>query len=203
MKKTKRAALYLRVSTRQQTTKNQRLKLEEVAKRSGWTIVEVYEDDGISGSRGRDKRPAFDAMCKAAARREFDVVLAWSVDRLGRSLQDLVPFLNDLHAVGVDLYLDQQAIDTTTPSGKAMFHMVGVFAEFERSMIQERINAGLDRARAQGKTLGRRKSLDRKTTQAIRQAKAEGMSFRKVAEEFGVSLGMVQRVVAKDSETAR
>lgn len=195
MTNTKRAALYLRVSTKQQTTDNQRLKLEEVARRSGWEIVAVFEDEGISGSRGRDKRPAFDDMCKAAARREFDVVLAWSVCRLGRSLQDLVPFLNDLHAVGVDLYLDQQAIDTTTPSGKAMFHMVGVFAEFERSMIQERIHAGLDRARSQGKTLGRRKELDENTTQAIRHAKAGGASFRSVAKQFSVTPSMVQRVV--------
>lgn len=140
-------------------------------------------------------RPRADYPDKAAARREFDVVLAWSVDRLGRSLQDLVPFLNDLHAVGVDLYLDQQAIDTTTPSGKAMFHMVGVFAEFERSMIQERIHAGLDRAKAQGKTLGRRKDLDRQTAQAIRQAKSEGRSFRAVAKEFNVTPSMVQRVM--------
>jgi DNA invertase Pin-like site-specific DNA recombinase len=188
-------AASIRVSTKSQTTDNQRLKLEEVARRSGWDVVEVYEDEGISGSRGRDKRPAFDAMCKAAARREFDVVLAWSVCRLGRSLQDLVPFLNDLHAVGVDLYLDQQAIDTTTPSGKAMFHMVGVFAEFERSMIQERIHAGLDRAGSQGKTLGRRKELDEGTAKAIREAKAGGASFRAVAKEFGVTPSMVQRVV--------
>lgn len=195
MTKTKRAALYLRVSTKQQTTDNQRLKLEEVARRSGWDVVEIYEDEGISGSRGRDKRPAFDAMCKAAARREFEVVLAWSVCRLGRSLQDLVPFLNDLHAVGVDLYLDQQAIDTTTPSGKAMFHMVGVFAEFERSMIQERIHAGLDRAKAQGVQLGRRSELPEEVRRGIIQAKSEGVSFRKVAERFDVSLGMVQRAV--------
>lgn len=193
---TKRAAIYLRVSTRDQTTDNQRLKLEEVARHAGWDIVEVYEDDGISGSKGRDKRPAFDLMCKDASRRKFDIVMAWSVDRLGRSLQDLVAFLNDLHAVDVDLFLDQQGIDTTTPSGRAMFQMMGVFAEFERSMIQERIHAGLDRAKAQGKTLGRRKEIDEETAQAIRKAKAEGGSFRTVAKDFEVSLGMVQRVVS-------
>lgn len=134
-------------------------------------------------------------MCKAAARREFDVVLAWSVDRLGRSLQDLVPFLNDLHAVGVDLYLDQQAIDTTTPSGKAMFHMVGVFAEFERSMIQERIHAGLDRARAEGKQLGRRSELPDDMRRKIIHARSEGVSYRAIAKRFDVSLGMTQRVL--------
>src|SRR5215467_5922199 len=99
----------------------------------GWQIVKVYKDHGISGAKGRNGRPAFDSLCKAAARREFDVVMAWSVDRLGRGLQDLVGFLSELHALGIDLFLHQQGFDTTTPAGKAMFQMLGVFAEFERS----------------------------------------------------------------------
>jgi DNA invertase Pin-like site-specific DNA recombinase len=119
--------------------------------------TKVYRDHGISGAKGRDKRPAFDALCRAAARREFDVVMAWSVDRLGRSLQDLVAFLGELHALGVDLFLHQQGLDTTTPARKAMFQMMGVFAEFERAMIQERVRAGLRRARDEGKRLGRPK----------------------------------------------
>lgn len=195
MKTTKRAAIYLRVSTKSQDTTNQRLKLEEVAERAGWQIVKIYEDAGISGSKGRDQRPAFDGLCKAASRREFDVVMSWSVDRLGRSLSHLIGFLNDLHAVGVDLYLNQEGLDTTTSAGRAMFGMLGVFADFERSIIQERIHAGLDRAKAQGKTLGRRKELDEKTAKAIRKAKASGASFRAVAKEFSVSPSMVQRVV--------
>ena len=108
-----------------------------------------------SGTRGRDKRPAFDKLCRDAARREFDVVMAWSVDRLGRSLQDLVGFLSELHALKIDLFLRQQGLDTTTPAGKAMFQMMGVFAEFERAMIAERVRAGLARARGEGKRLGR------------------------------------------------
>ena len=128
----KRAAIYIRVSTDGQTTENQRRELEDVAARSGWTIVGVYEDAGVSGAKGRDKRPAFDVLCRAATRREFDVIMAWSVDRLGRSLQDLVGFLSELHALKVDLYLHQQGLDTRTPAGKAMFQMMGVFAEFER-----------------------------------------------------------------------
>jgi DNA invertase Pin-like site-specific DNA recombinase len=97
----------------------------------GWDIVKVYSDEGISGAKGRDKRPAFDMLCKDAARRQFDVVMAWSVDRLSRSLQDLVGFLSELHALKIELMLHQQGLDTTTPSGKAMFQMMGVFAEFE------------------------------------------------------------------------
>jgi DNA invertase Pin-like site-specific DNA recombinase len=120
----------------------------EVAARSGHEIVAVYRDEGISGSKGRDKRPGFDAMHKDASRRTFDIVMAWSVDRLGRSLQDLIGFLSELHSLGIDLALHQQGIDTTTPAGKAMFQMMGVFAEFERSMIVERVRAGV--ARGQG-----------------------------------------------------
>ena len=149
----KRVALYCRVSTDGQTVENQTRELEAVAKRHGWSIVETFTDQGVSGAKGRDSRPGFDALHKAIARKEVDMVLAWSVDRLGRSLQDLVTFLGELHGKGVDLYLHQQGIDTTTPAGKMMFQMMGVFAEFERAMIQERVHAGLARARADRKSV--------------------------------------------------
>src|SRR5438046_7470836 len=151
----RRAVIYLRVSTIEQTTANQERELCEIAARMGCEVVKVYKDHGISGTRGRDKRPAFDKLCRDAARREFDMVMAWSVDRLGRSLQDLVGFLSELHALRVDLFLHQQGLDTTTPAGKAMFQMMGVFAEFERSIIQARVRAGLKRAKAERKALGR------------------------------------------------
>src|SRR5215813_4039987 len=151
----KRAAIYLRVSTIDQTTANQERELREIAGRVGYEIVKVYKDHGVSGAKGRDKRPAFDALCRDATKRQFDVVMAWSVDRLGRSLQDLVSFLSEIHALRVDLYLHQQGLDTTTPAGKALFQMMGVFAEFERAIIQERVRAGLARARSEGKRLGR------------------------------------------------
>jgi len=150
------AVIYTRVSTQDQCCENQERELRAVAERMGCTVTRVYTDHGISGAKGRDKRPAFDAMCKAAARREFDLVMAWSVDRLGRSLQHLVAFLGELHATGRDLYLHQQHLDTSTPSGRAMFGMLSVFAEFERGMIQERVRAGLSRAVGDGKRLGSR-----------------------------------------------
>jgi DNA invertase Pin-like site-specific DNA recombinase len=106
-------------------------------------VVETYRDAGISGAKGRDKRPGFDAMLKDAGRRKFDVVMAWAIDRLGRSLIDLLGTIEHLEAVGVDLYLDQQSIDTTTPAGKLLFQLTGAFAEFERSMIRQRVRAGL------------------------------------------------------------
>jgi DNA invertase Pin-like site-specific DNA recombinase len=196
--KMKRAALYLRVSTLDQTTANQERELREVAGRIGCEIVKVYKDHGISGSKGRDKRPQFDALCHDATKRQFDLVMAWSVDRLGRSLQDLVQFLSEIHALRVDLYLHQQGIDTTTPAGKAMFGMMGVFAEFERAMIQERVRAGLARAKAEGVQLGRPR-IDEKTEGAIRRAlaKKDRSGIRKIAGELGVGVGTVQRVAAE------
>ena len=153
----KRVAIYLRVSTSKQDTYNQRRELEAVAERSGWKVVEVYQDAGISGAKGRDQRPGLDAMMKAVNAREFDMVASWSVDRLGRSLTDLLSILQNLNEKGVGLFLHQQGLDTTTTAGKAMFQMLGVFAEFERGIIRERVNAGLARARAKGTKLGRRR----------------------------------------------
>ena len=192
----KRAVLYLRVSTIDQTTANQERELREIADRAGWEIVKIYKDHGISGAKGRDKRPAFDALCKAASAREFDVVMAWSVDRLGRSLQDLIGFLGELHATGIDLFLKQQGLDTSTPAGKALFQMMGVFAEFERSMIQERVRAGLARARSEGKRLGRPRiepELEKRILAALNKpGRTEGV--RKIAERFGVDASTVQRI---------
>ena len=189
----RQAALYLRVSTLDQTTVNQELELREVAGRMGVEITKVYRDHGISGAKGRDKRPAFDALCKDAAKREFDLIMAWSVDRLGRSLQDLVAFLAEIHSLRVDLYLHQQRLDTRTPAGKAMFQMLGVFSEFERSMIQERVRAGLQRARSEGKRLGRPK-ISPEIETAIAAALSQGGSIRKTAALVGCSPGLVQRI---------
>jgi DNA invertase Pin-like site-specific DNA recombinase len=189
----KRAGLYLRVSTVDQTTANQERELRQAAERAGWQVIKVYRDHGISGAKGRDKRPAFDALHRAAARREFDIVMAWSVDRLGRSLKDLVNFLDDLRALNVDLFLKTQGIDTTIPSSKAMFGMLSVFADFERSIIQERVRAGLARAKGEGKTLGRPKiAADVET--AIRATLAGGTGMIKAAKMHGVGVGTVQRV---------
>ena len=182
----KRAALYLRVSTIDQTTANQERELRQVAERAGWEVDKVYKDHGISGSKGRDKRPAFDALHKAAARREIDIVMAWSVDRLGRSLQDLVAFLSEIHAAGVDLFLHQQGLDTTTPAGKA-------FAEFERSMIQERVRAGLRRAKDDGKKLGRPRIAPQLEERIVAALKA-GETIRGVADKFDVNPSTVQRI---------
>lgn len=191
----KRVALYVRVSTDSQTTENQLHELRSIADRVGWTVVEEFVDHGISGAKGREQRPAFDRLCRGVIRREFDIIAAWSVDRLSRSLQDLVTFLSELHAKGVDLYLHQQGIDTTTPAGKAMFQMMGVFAEFERTMIQDRIKAGLRRAKAQGKSLGRPR-IDKTVEEQILAHRARGCGIKRIAKDLKVGVGTVQRVLA-------
>ena len=190
----KRVAIYLRVSTNGQTTENQRRELEAVAKRSGWKVVAVYEDAGISGAKGRDSRPGYDALLKDATRRHFEMIASWSVDRLGRSLQDLVGFLTELQSIRCDLYLHQQALDTSTPSGRAMFQMLSVFAEFERCMIRERVNAGLARAKERGTVLGRRRTRS-SVEERIRALRAEGMGMVKIGKTLGVGTSVVQRVV--------
>jgi DNA invertase Pin-like site-specific DNA recombinase len=197
--KQKRVAVYLRVSTGEQTTDNQRRELEQVAARHDWKIVEFFEDAGISGTKGRDKRPGLDRLLKAVARKEVDMVAAWSVDRLGRSLIDLLDFLRELHAKGVDLFLHQQGLDTSTPAGKAMFQMLGVFAEFERAMIHARIMAGLARAKSQGVQLGRQRleDTDADKVAAIMVARAKGTGLRRIARELGVGVGTVLRVTGE------
>jgi DNA invertase Pin-like site-specific DNA recombinase len=189
-------AIYLRVSTSKQETSNQRRELEAVASRSGWQVVKVYEDAGISGAKGRDKRPGLDAMLKAVNAKEFDMVAAWSVDRLGRSLTDLLGILQGLHDTGVDLFLHQQGLDTSTTTGKAMFQMLGVFAEFERGIIRERVNAGLARARANGTKLGRRR-VKPSVEERIHELRKGGMGILKIGREVGVGTSVVQRVISQ------
>ncbi len=194
--KAKTVAIYARVSTDSQTVENQLLELRAVAERNGWVIVEEYTDQGISGAKGRDQRPAFDALIKDAVRRKFDIIATWSVDRLGRSLIDLVGFLGDIHSKGIHLYLHQQGVDTTTPGGKMIFQLAGVFAEFERTMIQERVKAGLKRAKAQGKRLGRPPASGA-TIQRIGVLRATGMGMLKISRELGIGTSVVQRVVGQ------
>jgi DNA invertase Pin-like site-specific DNA recombinase len=202
----KRAALYLRVSTNEQTTENQRLELARVAEQRGWQVVQVLEDAGISGAKGRDKRPGLDALLKGATAGKFDVLMVWAIDRLGRSLLQLLTTMNELHELGVGLYLHQQAIDSTTAAGKAMLQMCGAFAEFERSMIVERINAGIARAKSTGTKSGRkigRPELPEGTAAAIRTYRARGSSIRGIARELKVSATTVQKVLGAAAWSAR
>ncbi len=194
-----RAALYARVSTDRQSTENQLLELRQAAERLGWEVVGEFVDKGISGAKGRKDRPQLDALLKGVARKDFDVVASWSVDRLGRSLIDLVNMLQELHSTGVDLYLHQQGINTTTPAGKALFGMMGVFAEFERGMIQERVRAGMARAKAKGTKTGNaigRPAVSTAIEDRIRELRTEGLGMIKIAAQAGCGVSVVQRVLA-------
>jgi DNA invertase Pin-like site-specific DNA recombinase len=195
-----RVALYLRVSTDQQTVENQHRELQAVAERLNWTIVEVLADEGISGAKGRDKRPAYDRLMSMVTRREIDLIACWSVDRLGRSLQHLVGFLGEINERRVDLYLHTQGLDTSTPAGRAMFSMLSVFAEFERAILRERIMAGLARARAQGKRSGR-PPLPPIEIERIKRTLASGMSINATARRHKVGVATVHRI-SKDMAAA-
>jgi len=199
---TKRAALYVRVSTDAQTVENQMRELRQVAVRRGWDVVEVYSDAGISGAKGRNGRPGLDSVLKDATRRKFDIVMAWAIDRLGRSLVDLLGTIGHLEACGVDLYLDQQSIDTTTPMGKLVFQVTGAFAEFERTMIRQRVKAGLKRAVAQGVKLGRPK-IDSATERKVRRQLAKGIGILRVARALGIGTGTVQRIAGERAMSPR
>lgn len=191
-------AIYCRVSTadKNQTVENQLRDLHIVAQRQGWIVVAVHTDEGVSGGASRDRRPAYDALLKGVARREFEQILAWSVDRLGRSLPDLVSFLNEIQAKNVDLYLHQQGLDTSTPSGRMMFQMLSVFAEFERAMIRERIMSGLRRTT---KKSGR-KPMPQDRAQAIRRSLLDGEGIRATARLHRASTTTVTRI-ARSLET--
>jgi DNA invertase Pin-like site-specific DNA recombinase len=207
MAKVMRVAIYLRVSTGDQTVENQRRDLEAAAAQRGWTITATYADEGISGSKGRDSRPGLDAMLKDATRGKFDVAMAWAVDRMGRSLPDLIGTMQELHAAKVDLFLHQQAMDTTTPAGRAMFQMLGVFGEFERAMIVARVKAGMERAQAEAASGQVRRDAHGKRKQAIGRPRvddgreavvrghlAAGIGIVKAARLSGVGVSTVQRV---------
>jgi len=195
MGKGKRVAFYLRVSSGGQTVENQRQELAAAAAQRGWTVAELYSDNGVSGAKGREKRPSFDRMCKDAIAGKFDIVAAWSVDRLGRSVLHLAQFVEDMRAAGVGLFLLKQGLDSDTPTGRAMLGMCSVFAELEREIIRERIHAGLARARAQGKTLGR-KPVSSRTEERIRVLREKGLGKLKIARELGCGVSTVQRVLA-------
>jgi DNA invertase Pin-like site-specific DNA recombinase len=207
-----RCAFYLRVSTsdKGQTVENQRRDLMTLAEQRGWEIVQSYEDYA-SGAKGRDKRPGFDQMLKDAVKGRFNTLLVWSVDRLGRSLGNLITNLEELHRSGVELVIHKEAIDTTSPAGKALFGMLGVFAEFERSMIQARVRAGMNRAqieqqKAQQRGIERlhadgrvkkpigRPTLSKAQHKEVVRALEEGLGQRATALLTGVSTTKIREI---------
>lgn len=190
-----RCAIYTRVSTGDQDTTNQLDILRDVAKLKGLTIVQEFTDDGVSGARGRDKRKGFDDLLKGATRKDFDIILVWSVDRLGRNISDLISFLNEIQSVECDLYLHQNGIDTSTPTGRLMFGMLSLFADFERSMISERTKAGIERARKSGKKIGRPSNMNDGLVESVKFMRSQGLGIRRIARDLGIGVSSVYKVL--------
>jgi DNA invertase Pin-like site-specific DNA recombinase len=188
-----KTAIYMRVSTTLQTTENQLIPLTEYAKRMGLEIVSVYKDEGISGVKS--KRPALNDMLKDAVKGKFSQILIYDISRLGRSLKELINLLNDFNQLKIRLVFLQQGIDTSTSTGQMMFNLLGVFAEWERNTIVDRVNAGLDRARLEGKKLGRPTTINDSVINAVRLLRSKSLGIRKIATELKVGVGTVMKIL--------
>jgi DNA invertase Pin-like site-specific DNA recombinase len=195
----KRAVIYLRGFPAEQSIQVQRAELEAAAERADWRVVEVYEDDGSSDAKNGDQGPAFDRLFRDAAHRRFDIVMAWSIDRLGASLKHLIDTLACLHSARIHLYLMQQRVDTTTRSGRALFKMVDLFAEFERGILQEQVVVGVQRAGSTGRHFGPPRA-DRRLAFAIRALLAAGFSMKETAALHELGVSTVRRLKASAAE---
>jgi len=193
-----RCAIYTRTSTDSQRTENQLIKLREIANLKGYNVVKEVEDKGISGAKGRDIRTGFDALIKGAVSKDYDMIFVWSVDRLGRSLPDLISFLTEMNSVGCNLYIHNSQLDSTSPQGKLLFSLLSVFAEFERSLISSRVKLGLQRAVAEGKKLGRPSRLNDGLVHSIKYMKSQGVGIRKMSRDLGVGVSTIYKVLDND-----
>jgi DNA invertase Pin-like site-specific DNA recombinase len=192
-----KAVIYSRVSTNDQTVDNQLKILREVAEKKGLEVVQEISDEGISGAKGRDEREGFNELIKGSIQKEWDIILVWDVSRLGRSLQHLVSFLDDIHSAKCDLYIHQSGLDTSTASGKMMFQMIGVFSEFERSMIRERVIAGQQRAKAEGKHIGRKTNVNEGTLNAVKHLRENNVPINRIAKNLKIGVGTVYKILDK------
>ena len=192
-----KAVIYSRVSTNDQTVDNQLKVLREVAEKKGLEVVQEISDEGISGAKGRDERDGFNELIKGSIQKEWDIILVWDVSRLGRSLQHLVSFLDDIHSAKCDLYIHQSGLDTSTASGKMMFQMIGVFSEFERSMIRERVIAGQQRAKANGVKLGRKTNVNEGTLNAVKHLRENNVPIKRIAKDLHIGVGTVYKILEK------
>ena len=191
----KRVCIYVRVSTTKQTVENQIQVLREYSDRCGYQVTQIYSDNGISGSKGRQDRPGLDQMLRDGVQRKFEMVLVWSVDRLGRSVTHLVEVMNELNELKIDLYFNQQSIDTSTSSGRMIFGIFGCISEMERSLISERVKSGLDRAVSQGKKLGRPTKMNEGMKSAVKLLREKGMGIKQISKQLQIGVGTVYSVL--------
>ena len=191
----RKAVIYSRVSTNEQTVENQLRVLREVAEKRGLEVVREISDEGISGAKGRDERQGFDELIKGSVKNEWDIILVWDVSRLGRSLKHLVSFLEDIQSANCDMYIHQSGIDTSTASGKMMFGMLSVFSEFERSMIRERVIAGQQRAVANGIKLGRKTNVNDGIITAVYHMRQNNVPIKRIAKDLQIGVGTVYKIL--------
>ena len=192
---TKRVVIYARVSTLDQTVDNQLIELRDHCSKMGWEVIKEYKDEGLSGTLSREKRPSFNEMIKDGYRRKFELVVCWDISRIGRSMKELIMFLSDMKDRDIGICSVRQGFDTSTSMGEVMFQFVGILSSWEREMIRERTLAGLDRAKKEGKTLGRKTVIDDDKVSNIRKLRSVGRSLRDIASEVGVSKGTVSNVL--------
>ena len=193
----RKAVIYSRVSTNEQTVENQLKVLREVAEKRGLEVVREISDEGISGAKGRDERQGFDELIKGSVKNQWDIILVWDVSRLGRSLKHLVSFLEDIQSAHCDMYIHQSGIDTSTASGKMMFGMLSVFSEFERSMIRERVIAGQQRAKSEGKHIGRPTNVNDGIINAVYQLRQNNVPISRIAKDLQIGVGTVYKILDK------
>ncbi len=200
----KRVAAYLRCSTDRQSTEPQLLAIKDTIQRSGDVLVKVYEDHAISGGKSRQDRPALDSMLKDASAGKFDKIIVWDITRVGRSLSDLIATLNEVQKSNVDLQFIQNDLDTSTEGGRMIFQICGAIGEFERSLIRERVKAGLENARKQGKKLGRPSTMNYSTKAAIIELKKKSMGVKAIAKILKVGCDTCYTVLkAEELQVAR
>ena len=194
----RKAVIYTRVSTlNNQTVDNQLKVLREVAEKKGFEVVQELSDKGISGAKGRDEREGFNELIKGAIRKDYDIILCWDISRLGRSLKHLVSFLEDIQSAKCDLYIHQSGVDTTTASGKMMFQLLSVFSEFERTLIRERVIAGQQRAKSEGKHIGRKTNVNDAVITAVYQLRQNNVPIKKIATDLKIGVGTVYKILDK------
>jgi len=191
----KKVVIYTRVSTDKQTVENQVKELTEYCKRCNFEIVKIYRDEGISGTKGRDERSGLDEMMKDAVHHKFDMLLCYSICRLSRSLKELITIMTTLNELKIDMFFSVQSIDTTTSAGKMIFNIFGSLAEFERELLRDRIKSGINRAREQGKTLGRKSIINESLIKAVKMLREKNVGIKDISKELKIVVGTIYKIL--------
>ena len=191
----KKIAIYVRVSTNKQDSTNQLIELRDLAKRMNYEIVQEYTDNGISGTKGREDRPGLDLLLNHAGQRRFEQVMIFDITRLGRSLQNCIETLNYLNSLKIDILIQKQGIDTSTSVGRLTFSLMASLGEYEKNLMRERIVLGINRAKSQGKKLGRPSNMNEGMKNAIKILREKGMGIVAISKQLNCGVGTIYTVI--------